>query len=86
MITKNEIQSSFIAPKGTQGITRPEGANFYFTSSHGFGDPSDLVQTNRNRPTTTVVRSDLSPMSQGLDAHDGLLVTTNESAAPDPSN
>lgn len=71
----------FAAPEGMQGMTTEDGVNFFFTSSNGFDENSELIHVNRYDEDITVVRSDLSPVSQGIARIDGQFVITNESAA-----
>lgn len=78
-----ESTDDFEAPKGVQGVTTPDGENFYYVRSHGFDEPSDLVHAHRKYPYwPQTMDSGLPPVSQGIDIHDGRFVITNESAAP----
>lgn len=72
--------STFEAPGNMQGLVAHDGA-FYFTQSRGPDDPSNLVRVDPATGEQTVVRDDLSSLSQGLVVRDGQLVITSESGA-----
>ncbi len=71
---------TFEAPYNIQGLVS-DGEHYYFTQSRGPDDPSNLVQVDPVTGEQTVVRDDLSPLSQGLVIRDGQLVISNESDA-----